>query len=183
MKALLLAAMAVISISACAPQGDDEHADLGQACTAAATTSWQGLEIEASTRGPDCARAAVTLVFRAANSGEIARMETHRAMDVAPLAAINDAAGMQAALSAWIDQTNPEFATSANLPDWQSNAETPMRGDFAFVPSEGTSREAYDVLRARSAPLFCYVRGLESINCLALVDGELDSIGVQTFPG
>lgn len=183
MKTLILAAVAVVCISACTPMGDDEHATAASGCTAAATTAWQGLDVEASARGPDCARAAVTLVFRASGSGEITRMETHRAMDVTTLASVNDAAGMETALTEWIDQTTPEFASSANLPEWPDNAESPMRGEFPFLPTEGTTREAYEVIRARAAPLFCYVRGMESINCLALVDGDLNDIGVQTFPG
>lgn len=183
MKALILAAVAVVCASACTPVGNEENATAGSGCTAAAATTWQGLNVEAFARGPDCARAAVTLVFRAAASGEITRMETHRAMDVMTLASVTDTAGMETALAEWIDQTNPEFASSANLPDWPENAEMPMRGDFPFLPTEGTTREAYNVIRTRAAPLFCYVQGMESINCLALVDGDLDSIGVQTFPG
>lgn len=183
MKALILAAVAVICVSACTRIDEDEPAASAEGCIAVAATEWQGFNVEASTRGPDCARAAVTLVFRASGSGEIVRMETHRAMDVMTLASVADAPAMETALAEWIDQSDPQFATSANLPEWPANAEAPMSGEFPFFPAEGTTREAYDVIRARAAPLFCYVQGMESINCLALVDGDLDSVGVQTFPG
>lgn len=183
MRLLLLAAVAAIGVSACTRIDEGETAASAEGCTAVAAIEWQGFNVEASTRGPDCARAGVTLVFRASGSGEIARMETHRAMDLMTLASVEDAAAMETALAEWIDQTNPEYATSANLPEWAANAEAPMSGEFPFFPAEGTTREAYDVIRARAAPLFCYVQGMESINCLALVDGDLDSVGVQTFPG
>lgn len=183
MKALVLAAVAAVCVSACTRVDDDKHAAAGSGCTAVAATEWKGFNVEASTRGPDCARAAVTLVFRASGSGEIARMETHRAMDLTTLASVSDAAGMETALAGWIDQSSPEFASSANLPDWPANADSPTSGEFPFLPAEGTTREGYAALRAQAAPLFCFVQGMESIKCLALVDGAIDSIGVQTFPG
>jgi hypothetical protein len=183
MKALMMAAAAALCISACTRFGEGESASSAAGCAAVAATEWQGFNVEASTRGPDCARAAVMLVFRASGSGEIARMETHRAMDLMTLASVDDAAAMETALGEWIDQSSPDFATTADLPEWPANAEAPVSGEFPFYPAEGTTREAYDVIRARAAPLFCYVQGMESINCLALVDGDLDSVGVQTFPG
>jgi len=32
-------------------------------------------------------------------------------------------------------------------------------------------------------PVFCYVQGMESMACVALQNGEMTKVGVQTFPG
>lgn len=58
-----------------------------------------------------------------------------------------------------------------------------MSGEFPFYVEEGLDRAAYEAVRGRDAPMFCYIQGMESAACLALEDGRLAKIGVQSFPG
>ncbi len=171
-------ALALASVS-CAPAQTSEAAAV---CQAAASGAWQGLTVEAAASGPDCARAAATLVFRHAD-GDMALAEIYPSKDVMTLAAATDDAAMGVALAEWIDQTAPAFVTSANLPEWAVKADSPVNGDFPFYPNADLDRNSYAALRARAVPVFCYVQGMESMACLALEEGALSPIGVQLFPG
>lgn len=73
--------------------------------------------------------------------------------------------------------------TSSALPEWPANADSPQNGEFPFYPAEGVTRDLYNQVRDANVPLYCYVQGMESSNCLALRDGALESVGVQSFPG
>jgi len=100
------------------------------------------------------------------------------------LAPAQDAAAMRDALAAWISPaSNTIMQTSAALPEWPGNADAPQNGEFPFYPEAGYGREAYNTLRSNNLPLYCYVQGMESQACLALSEGGLTKIGVQTFPG
>ena len=100
------------------------------------------------------------------------------------LAPARDPEAMREVLAEWIDPaSNTTLQTSSALPEWPANAQAPQNGEFPFYPEEGYDRAAYNTLRANNLPLLCYVQGMESVACLALGDGELTKIGVQTFPG
>jgi len=99
------------------------------------------------------------------------------------LAPARDVETMQTALAEWGASTSTTFATTSALPEWAAGANGPVSGEFPFYLNEGWDRAAYDQLRASDVPVFCYVQGMESMNCLALQDGYLNSVGVQSFPG
>ena len=73
--------------------------------------------------------------------------------------------------------------STADLPVWPAGADAPDAGEFPFYVEEGFDRTGYEGMRAADRAMFCYVQGMESLACVAAVDGRLDKIGVQTFPG
>jgi hypothetical protein len=180
MRILIIAAVA--ALAACSQAEEAETMSAG--CDARGVSQWAAGEatysVEAASFGPDCARAVATIVIRD-GSGVPVYSEAHLAAHVMPLAHVTDAVAMQTALAEW---TNPgQRQTSAGLPQWPANAESPATGEFPFYPHEGIDRAQYEGIRARNLPVICYVQGMESLNCLVLEDGGLTSIGLQTFPG
>ncbi|MGE0045982.1 MAG: hypothetical protein AB7T08_09495, partial [Hyphomonadaceae bacterium] len=175
---------------ACSPPAATEKAGetaAASGCAAEAQVAWapaggERFTIEANSTGADCANAVATLTIRGAD-GAVDWTESRPTHQVMTLAGAADATAMQTALSEWIDPTVGNMHTTNALPAWAANAETPMQGEFAFYPEEGLARAEYEALRARNAPLYCFVQGMESLACLALEDGRLEKIGVQTFPG
>lgn len=185
MRALILAAAA--ALCACG-QTATQPATTAEAtgCAAQVTAPWQAtaqieMTVEASTAGPDCATAVATITVRDANG--VAFTQAHPAAEVMTLAQATDAASMQTALSEWIVSTSHTFATSAALPNWPADATTPSNGEFPFYVNETLNRDSYLALRARDVPIFCYVQGMESLNCLALENGVMTQVGIQSFPG
>jgi hypothetical protein len=62
-------------------------------------------------------------------------------------------------------------------------AEHPVNGEFPFYPEPGVDRDYYEKARALRAPVFCYVQGMESMSFVALIEGGMVKLGVQSFPG
>lgn len=171
--AFALAAMAVTTASA-------------KDCSGIAGTDWtqmKGYTIGAIAGGPDCARAVALIVIRDADNNPVWH-ESYVAEQVMVLAGAQNDADMTKALSEWIDPSSPQFATTADLPDWPEGADSPMSGEFAFYPEDGVDREAWAKIRAAKTPVYCYVQGMESTACVTN-DPEMGfyKIGVQTFPG
>ncbi|MBX3429523.1 MAG: hypothetical protein KF779_08085 [Hyphomonadaceae bacterium] len=187
MRAVLITSLVCLALVACAP-GESEHGSLSEGCDARAVATWNtqadpNASIEANTTGPDCARAVATLIIRN-GSGEPIYSATHLPSQVMTLAQASTPAAMQTALQEWVDPaTNTTMQTTGALPEWPANAESPQNGEFPFYPAEGVTREDYNELRSANLPLYCYVQGMESLNCLALRDGALESVGLQSFPG
>lgn len=184
MRVVMIVAAAAL-VLACTPAGVAQNVASG--CDARAAQIWNAAEdtalsVEAASFGPDCNRAVATLVIRD-RAGTPLYADTHLAGHVMTLAGAADHAAMQTALAEWIASSNATMATTAALPDWPENAEAPVSGEFPFYPDEGVDHASYNALRAQSAPLFCYVQGMESQRCVAFKDGVISSVGVQTFPG
>lgn len=182
MRTILIAG-ALALLASCAPA--EEQDIMSEGCDARGVGAWEAgganVSVEATTSGPDCARAVATLVFRD-SSGVPILAEAYLAEDVMTLASAHDIAAMNTALAEWTTNGTTMQSTSG-LPEWPANADSPQNGEFPFYPAEGMTRESYAALRGADAPMFCYVQGMESLNCLTLTDGGLQSIGVQTFPG
>lgn len=180
---LALLAGVVAGIVACAPAERDV---MSEGCAARAAAPWQAgattLHVEATTTGPDCARAVATLVIRDA-SGAPLYAEAHVATHVMVLNGANTPAAMQAALGEWVSSDNAAYATTGALPDWPTTAEGPVSGEFPFMPEQGTDRALYQELRQGNTPVFCYVQGMESLACVTLRNGGIERIGLQLFPG
>jgi hypothetical protein len=182
-----LVTIAVLALAACAPvEGQPRAADAG--CTASANDAWRPagggeFSIEATSAGPDCERSVATIVIRD-GEGRVAWSEAYASEHVMVLASARDTGAMEVALAGWINpEANTTLQTSSALPDWPANAEAPQIGEFPFYPEPYLNREGYTTLRAENLPLYCYVQGMESLACLALDDGRLEKIGVQSFPG
>lgn len=187
MRAFLIAGLAALAVVACT-SAEEEHGALSEGCDARAVATWNtpadaNASAEAITTGPDCARAVATLIIRN-GSGEPIYSETHIPSQVMVLAQASTPAAMQTALQEWVDPaSNTTMQTSSALPEWPANADSPQNGEFPFYPAEGVTRDLYNQVRDANVPLYCYVQGMESSNCLALRDGALESVGVQSFPG
>lgn len=174
---------------ACTPNdetGSGQTASV-RGCHAVATETWtagdQPLTIEATSTGPTCAQAVATIVVRD-GEGAVWWSEAYPTAHVMTLAQAQDVEAMQAAMSEWIaPQNNDTMATTAALPAWPENAASPATGEFPFHVADGWDRTAYEGIRAANRPLYCYVQGMESLACVAAVDGRLDLVGVQQFPG
>jgi hypothetical protein len=179
--------VAVALAAACTPLAEEQDV-MSEGCDARAAAQWStpadpNASVEAITTGPDCARAIATLIIRN-GSGEPLYSETYQPPQVMTLAQASTPTAMQTALAEWIDPaSNTTMQTSSALPEWLANADSPQNGEFPFYLEEGYTRELYDQVRDANVPMYCYVQGMESMNCLALRDGALESVGVQTFPG
>lgn len=184
-----LIAGAVLVLAACSQQaqsaGTGETASV-RGCHAVATQGWQAgaeaLTIEAISSGPDCVRAVATLVVRNSD-GEVWWTDARAAEDVMTLAGAESVEDMQRRLSEWIGAPGAARDSTADLPVWPAGADAPDAGEFPFYVEEGFDRTGYEGMRAADRAMFCYVQGMESLACVAAVDGRLDKIGVQTFPG
>lgn len=183
MRVFLIAGLAALA-AACS----QEQEVMSEGCTARATAQWAtdadpNASIEAFTTGPDCARAVATLIIRN-GSGEPLYAATHLPQHVMTLAPASTPAAMQEALAEWISPaSNTTMQSSSALPEWPENASGPQNGEFPFYPEEGMARETYVQLRDANLPMYCFVQGMESLACVALHDGALENVGVQTFPG
>lgn len=110
--------------------------------------------------------------------------ESYVAEYVMLLAGAQNSDELTKALKEWIDTSNQQFATTADLPEWKEGADQPVLGEFAFYPEEGIDREGYEKLRAAKTPVFSFVQGMESVAVIT-VDPEAGviRIGAQSFPG
>ena len=174
-----------LALAACSPAEEAEN--LAPSCDARAATAWVASDtqysVEATSAGPDCARAVATITVRD-SSGAPLYAEAHFAQHVMVLAPATDAASMETALREWTNAANnTTMQTSSALPDWPANANAPVSGEFPFYPDSDVDRDTYLGLRQADVPLLCYVQGMESLACLALRNGQLEKVGVQTFPG
>jgi hypothetical protein len=184
MRLVVLAAVALLA-TAC--QRLEEADNVAPGCDARAANTWAvgdaQYSVEASTDGPDCARAVATIVVRD-SSGNPLYAEAHLAQHIMTLAPATTKAAMQTALADWSNPANnTTMLTTSALPDWPNGAGGPQNGEFPFYPEQAYDHDSYVRLRQNNLPLLCYVQGMESMACLALADGELSKVGVQTFPG
>jgi ABC-type Fe3+-hydroxamate transport system substrate-binding protein len=187
MRFVLVAALATFALAACSQQTDETRA-AATPCNATSNDTWRPagrgeFTIEAAASGPNCERAVATLVIRDGD-GRVAWVEAYPTEHVMVLATARDSGAIEVALSGWINpEANTTMQSTSALPEWPANAEAPQNGEFPFYPEAGYDRESYTALRANNLPLYCFVQGMESMACLALADGELTLIGVQSFPG
>lgn len=190
MRASFALFLAIFALGACSRIGADKPAPPPtsvRGCTVTATAPWRSegaaaLEVTASSAGPDCEHAVATIAIRDA-AGQVLWAD---AAPTAHLFGLNDAhdnAAMQTALAQWITSSNHTMETTSALPDWPQGADQPQNGEFPFYPDHDLNREAYQALRTANVPVFCYVQGMESQACLALQNGQISKVGVQSFPG
>jgi hypothetical protein len=153
-----------------------------EGCAALARGQWPigagGPSLEARAFGPDCARATVVLVVGGLD-GPLYQA-AFPASRVFGLADAQSQETMTAALSEWLTPKGPR--TTADLPPWPPGAPGP-EGEFPFYPTPDLTRDTYEELRGFAEPVFCLPQGMESALCLRALDGGVEEIGVQAFPG
>jgi hypothetical protein len=184
MRSFLIAG--ALALAACSPAAEEAE-NLAPNCDARAASAWTASDaqysVEATSAGPDCARAVATFVVRD-SSGAPIYAEAYQAQHVMVLSNVSDAAAMETALRTWTDPANnTTMVTTSALPDWPARANGPENGEFPFYVDESVDRDTYLGLRQADVPLLCFVQGMESLTCLALRNGQLEKVGVQTFPG
>ena len=179
----------VLAMAACSRIGDTRPTspEALHGCQVSAIGAWHAspqatYQVEASSAGPDCAHAVATIAVRDA-SGKVLWVDASPSENLMTLAQARDLPAMQRALAEWIDSNNHTIATTSALPDWPQGADAPQNGEFPFYPEHDLDRNAYLALRTADVPVFCYVQGMESEACVALQDGAMAKIGVQTFAG
>jgi hypothetical protein len=141
-------------------------------CVAQAERKWNGVTIEAVSQGDTCEDAVVTLVLRDKAGKPIwVRADIASQMLNFSQEPAADAKAMNAKLSGWI--SGEGFMPSADKLN--------LKGEFPFTPKD---KDEFAKARKSKAPLFCYIQGMESGNCLAVgKDGAVMELGVQSFPG
>jgi hypothetical protein len=186
---MLIFAGALALAAACAPANGAGQTASVRGCQAVATDHWRPLSgveftIEAFSSGPDCQHAVATIVIRDLQSN-VLWADAYVTEHVMSLAGANDAPALQAAMAEWIETDDPAFANTGALPPWPQGADGPSdNSEFPFyLEPEWNDRDGYEALRAGGTPVYCYVQGMESMACLALQNGQLHKVGVQSFPG
>jgi len=183
MRAVII--IAAFALTGCNEQPLSETANQAEAengCPATASGVWESLRLEASAFGADCDEAQATITIRN-NAGEALWSQIHPAGQNFTLAGAESVEDMQRRLNEWINPPGAARDSTGDLPEWPANADSPADGEFPFYVEEGVDRRTYEALRQRDAPMFCYTQGMESLACLALEEGRLTKIGVQSFPG
>ena len=143
-------------------------------CTASASRSWvSGLTIDAFAQGPTCAQAVGVISIRK-KSGEAVWVQSYitaNVMNFTQPAATNSKI-LTATLKDWISGNG--FMKSAD--------KLVEGGEFPFTKNDDA--QSFAKFRKSKAPLFCYIQGMESGNCLTVdKDGAVVELGVQSFPG
>ncbi len=180
---ILVGAALAFAMAACsqAPQSDDKQQVSDNGCPAAAQASWETFRIEGFVQGDNCADAQAAIAIRSGDS--TLWSQSYPVDQVMVLKNAQSAEEMQRRLNEWIAPPGAGRDSTGDLPEWAEGDANPMSGEFPFYLEEGVDRAAYEALRARDAPMFCFVQGMESQACLALENGELTKIGAQSFPG
>jgi hypothetical protein len=181
---IVMAAMALV-LGGCLQRIEQPVAGADR-CDARTSGAWRPAEninvvVEAASLGATCADAVATIVARDENG--VLWTQAYPVSHVMVLVGANNESAMRVALGDWIDSSNQTFATSSALPDWPQGSDLPVSGEFPLYVDASLDRTDYLALRERDVPVFCYVQGMESQNCLAYENGLLTPIGLQTFPG
>lgn len=187
--------LAIALFGACQPKGlqISETAQpappMGSAlvCAAMAEKAWIQRDggnfiAQASANGPTCDKAVALLVVRDAQQTPVFTW-AGPASHIFGLKDATNGLAMRAALLAWIDQSNSSLATTGHLPPWEETEGQAKRAEFPFHPEAWFDAAAWEALRQEKLDLFCFPQGGESLDCAALRDGRLETVGIQQFPG
>ncbi len=164
------------------------------ACTMTVSKTWKsaGLTIDASSVGPNCARAAALLVVRD-GKGHIKYSFSSAAEFIGTFgnladAPVTDNKKMLKALNEWLDTGLFSKVTRlSQYAEWKAGADGPIENPpsaFPFTVNSDLNRNTYEEWRKQNVPVFCFVQGIESERCLVRTkQGEVSEVGIQSFPG
>jgi hypothetical protein len=167
MKKIIYAALFSICVLA--------DANASTTCVAGAENQWNGFTVEAFSQGEDCATAVVTIAIRDAH-GKAIWVQAYIASQLLNFSQdpIADPKAMKKKLSRWI--SGEGFRQSVDRLN--------LKGEFPFTVSSDIDAKIFATLRKSKRPLFCYIQGIESGNCLTIdKDNNVIELGIQTFPG
>lgn len=172
MRAILVAA--ILALSACGQDATQQAAQSACALTATHALTWTNAEtpdlVTATSQGPSCSQAIVTLVgVNAAGDPLWAFSSTYYDMTAggpppedAPPATADD---VRSFLESWANVTTMQSST---LPEWRADAATLTESADTFSYDTPMPREAYEMLRARDLPMVCYAVAVEGAQCLII---------------
>lgn len=197
MRSAIIAAS--LALAACSPSAPStpaasappvaEQASAPQApnnCPASASFPWSAgsaaFTIEASTTGESCASAQATITIRD-GSGGVVHTEIVPVTQTQALAGAESVADMERMLREWITPAGASKDSTGDLAVWAAGAPEPIDAEVPFHPQAGITRDTYETLRRADAPMYCYEQSTEGAVCLAVRNGALGVIGVQTFAG
>lgn len=170
---LFFCAIVALCLSAC---GQTQQAAQAPGCAHDAThqVEWSrpGAQdvITASSAGPSCAQAVVTLVVRNVDGDPLwAFASTYYDMrfgGVPPEGApeVSDDE-MNAFLSGWSQVT---LQRTGELPEWRRGAATLSESASTFAYATPFDRDVYGQMRTRDLPMICYAAAVESSQCLII---------------
>lgn len=152
-------------------------------CTQTVEATWLESYTAVATTQGECGLGELVLTITNQNGGT-EFSDTWSPNDLFGFYGIVTHSEMKFALSDWVDGYADQ-ASSTKLPPWPQGAEGPEAGEFPFFVEEGVSRDLYEAVRAEDRPMVCFIQGGESLLCLVKhpETGDLEAIGVQTFPG
>jgi len=180
MRGLMIVGALALILGGCLQRTNVRPAT-AERCDVTVASTWETLTVEAGSMGPNCEHAVATIALHDSNG--VLWAQTYPAAHVMVLNSARSNDAMRTALTDWVNSSNNTVATSSALPEWPEGAAQPASGEFPFYVAEALSRRDYLALRERNVPVFCFVQGMESQNCLALENGIATEIGLQTFPG
>ena len=164
------------------------------ACNITVSQTWKntGLTIDATSVGPDCARA-VTLLAVRDEKGHVKYSFSSAAEFIGTFGnladgPVTDSKKMRKALNEWLDSGLSSTVNHlSQYPEWKQGAEGPAENppaEFPFTASSDLDQNTYEEWRKADLPVFCFVQGIESERCLVLTkDGTVSEVGIQSFPG
>lgn len=173
MRRILLCVL-TLALAACSPdEPPPETAAEGCARSAAQAVTWTSDAapdtVTATSTGPSCAQAIVTLVFRDAQGDPLwVFASTHydmsvggRSTEMPPVSAEE----MDRFLASWAEVT---VNRSGDLPEWREGAASPGESADALAYGTAFDRESYEALRARSVPQVCFAAAIDATQCLVI---------------
>jgi hypothetical protein len=171
MRVLATLALVILALTGCdRPQG---QAAAGCAHEVSREVAWSGAEpdtITASSSGPTCLQAFVTLSIRNA-AGDALWIHAGTYYDmVAGGVPPSDAAAvtseqMETFLANWAE---PTLGRTGALPEWRAAAATLTESASVFAYDTPFDRDTYEQLRARDLPTLCYAAAVEATQCLII---------------
>ena len=156
-------------------------------CDVSAKAGLGKFTVEAHAFGPDCGKTIVVIALRD-GAGNPLWVDARKSADVMLFIDAKNLqpSGMQQELKTWITREKNQTRTSM-LPEWPATATDnalPAKAEFQFHVADGLDRESYQKLRTQNLEMLCYVSGIESQRCIAVLPGgEMTELGYQSFPG
>ncbi|GAN00116.1 hypothetical protein U91I_03781 [alpha proteobacterium U9-1i] len=187
----LFSAAALFALAACGQTetGAPAASTSTSACAREATheISWSSEDaadiVTASSSGPSCAQAVVTLIARDADGDPLLAFSSSyydlTAGGVGPEgpAAVSDEQ-MDTFLQGW---ANVSLMPSSELPEWREGAATLTESVQGFSYDTPFGREAYEMLRTSGQTLLCYAASAEGSQCLIMDPATQSSIPFVAF--
>jgi hypothetical protein len=185
MRILLLAA--ALALSACGQRSPETQVMNGCGNTVRHEVAWSNEArpdiILASSEGPSCAQAVVTLVIRNADGDPLwAFASTYYDLTMGGVPpegaeAISDER-MEEFLTGWANVTEQ---TSNELPEWREGFDSLSASAQTFSYDTPFDRETYEMLRGRNLRMLCYAAAVEGSQCLIIDPASQAPIMIVAF--